>query len=43
MADACAATGWFRKTAVYVWSESYSTAAFAAVEKLGLRLVVAPN
>jgi hypothetical protein len=43
MADACAATGWFRKTAVYVWSESYSTAAFAAVEKIGTKAGRGPN
>ena len=38
MADGCAATDWFRKTAVYVWRESYSTAAFVAEKRLGLRL-----
>ena len=32
----CAATDWFRKTAVYVWRESYSTAAFVAEKRLDL-------
>ena len=36
MADGCAATDWFRKTAVYVWRESYSTAAFVAEKRLDL-------
>ena len=39
MADGCAVTDWLRKTAVYVWSESYLTAAFAADKRLGLRLI----
>src|SRR5262249_18045424 len=34
-ADDCAATGWLRKAAAYVWSESCSTAASAADERLG--------
>ena len=41
MADGCAATDWFRKTAVYVWRESDLTAAFAAEKRLDLGCMVA--